>query len=192
MSTLHTIRAAAAPPEPPQRSQERQKLADAISRLRSAEAYYARVGEARRIQDDRRFDASCAVDAAADALREAKGETHRWLVDAVLAVDGVSPVAAAERALAEANTALELERHKSELLLQEERRAETNLRQCQDSVRWRAGQAYEVDPAVAARRAMLEDAQVAVLRRQRATRRDFDALREALEADADAVLPPEV
>ena len=59
--------------EPPQRSPERQSLAAAIDRLRSAEDYLVSVRAAADIQLDREFAAGHAVDAAQAALVGSEG-----------------------------------------------------------------------------------------------------------------------
>lgn len=178
--------------EPPQRSPERQSLAAAIDRLRSAEDYLVSVRAAADIQLDREFAAGHAVDAAQAALVEAKGGSNRWLVSALLAVDGSeSPVAAAERVLAAAVADRDEQHHRRELLREEEIASDAEVRRARDAVRGRADNVFDSDRAVAQRRQQLEDAQAELFLRVDRMRRDFELMQKALAVDADAALAAE-
>jgi len=108
---------AAVEPQPSARSPERERMAAAVSTLREAEAARQRVEDARRKLPDT-TDALVAVDAAQEALAEAKKRRSRWLTDRLLGEAGgeEDPVIVAEGALRDAETALERAREQHQLL----------------------------------------------------------------------------
>jgi chromosome segregation ATPase len=146
MGKIHALASA-----PPQRSAERQKLADCITRLEQAKAELARLQEAEQRHFEERIAASHTLDTAAATLENLRADEEQIALAEFMG-DGTEAekLRAAHRAVEAAQSRCEQADRVSAALRNRLRAAEENVGVCETSLRsaWLA--ALTADPAIAA------------------------------------------